>query len=57
MEKINQSGLAIVFRNSEPKREREYPSTWLLLAGDHILKVVIARDVETRPHVVWKEAA
>jgi len=57
MEKINQSGLSIVFGNHKPKREREYPSTWLLLAEEQVLKVVVTRDAETRPHVIWKEAA
>ena len=57
MEKVNQSDLAIVFRNPKPRREREYPSTWLLLAGKHALKVIVTRDAETRPHVMCTEAA
>jgi hypothetical protein len=57
MDKVNQSGLAIVFRNPAPRREREYTSTWLLLAGEQALKVVVSRDAETRPRVIWKEAA
>jgi len=44
-------------QNHKPKREREYPSTWLLLAEEQVLKVVVTRDAETRPHVIWKEAA
>jgi hypothetical protein len=57
MKRINQSGLAIVFGNREPRREGEYPSTWLLLTGDRVLRVVVTHDAETRPHVIWKAAA
>ena len=57
MKKINQSGLAVAFRNPEPGREREYPSTWLLLVGDQLLEIVVTHDAEARPHVTWKEAA
>ena len=57
MEKINQSGLAIVFRNPAPRRDREYTSTWLLFATEQVLKVVVSCDAETRPHVIWKDAA
>ena len=46
---VNQSDLAVVFRNSKPRREGEYPSTWLLLAGGQALKVLVIRDAETRP--------
>lgn len=57
MEKAHQSDLEIVFRNPEPRRGGEYPSTWLLLAGEQALKVLVTRDAETRPHVIWTEAA
>jgi hypothetical protein len=49
---VNQSDLAVVFRNPKPRREGEYPSTWLLLAGGQALKVLVIRDAETRPHVI-----
>lgn len=57
MKKINQSVLAVAFGNPEPRREREYPSTWLLLVGDQVLEVVVTHDAEARPHLTWKEAA
>ena len=57
MKQINQAGLEIVFRNPEPNRKQEYPNTWLLLAGDQTLKVVVNRGADTRPHVICKEAA
>ena len=57
MEKVHQADLEIVFRNPEPRRGGEYPSTWLLLAGEQALKVLVTRDAETRPHVIWTEAA
>jgi hypothetical protein len=55
MQSINQSGLAVVFRNPEPKRELQYPESWLLLTPTRQLKIFVSRD--GAPHVVRKEAA
>ncbi len=57
MDQMNEAGLQIVFRNPEPRRERDYPTTWLLLVGNQTLKVVVNRGTDTRPRVIYKEAA
>jgi len=57
MVKVDQSDLAIVFRNPDPRRELEDPSTWLLLKEGQVLKVVITHDAQRRPHISWTEAA
>jgi hypothetical protein len=53
----NTAGLAIVFRNPQPRRETRYPDGWMLLSADHQFKVLVCRDETRRPHVIHKEAA
>ncbi len=54
----NESGLAIVFRNSAPRRESQYATTWLSHAGDRPpLKLVVCSHGASRPRIVHKEAA
>jgi len=57
MQPANKSGLAIVYRNSQPQREAQYPNGWTLLTGDGQFKVFVCRDHASRPRVVRKEAA
>ena len=57
MKPVNTAGLAIVFRNTEPRREPQYPDGWTLLTSEGQLKVFVARDDARRPRVVRKEAA
>ena len=57
MRPANTAGLAIVFRNPQPRRETRYPGGWILLSHDHQFKVFVGRDETRRPRVVHKEAA
>jgi hypothetical protein len=57
MKPVNTAGLAIVFRNTEPQREPQYPDGWTLLTSDGQLKIFVCRDDARRPRVVRKEAA
>jgi hypothetical protein len=57
MQPINTAGLAIVFRNPEPRRESQYPDGWTLLTSDGQLKIFVGRDNARRPRVLRKEAA
>ena len=57
MKPVNTVGLAIVFRNSEPRREAQYPEGWMLLSSDRRLQIFVGRDDARRPRVVRKEAA
>ena len=57
MKPENTSGLAIVFRNSLPQREAQYPVAWNLLTRDNRFKVLVCREGASRPRVVRKEAA
>lgn len=57
MQPVNTAGLAIVFRNSEPRRESQYPDGWTLLTSDGQLKIFVCREDAGRPRVVRKEAA
>jgi hypothetical protein len=53
----NTAGLAIVFRNPQPRRETRYPDGWILLSRKHQFTVLVCRDETRRPHVIRKEAA
>ncbi len=57
MQPVNTAGLAIVFRNPEPRLEPQYPDGWTLLTSDGQLKIFVCRDDARRPRVVRKEAA
>jgi len=57
MQVANTAGLAVVFRNTQPQREAQYPDRWILLTGDHEFQVLVCRDDVRRPYVVGKEAA
>jgi hypothetical protein len=57
MKPLNTAGLAIVFRNTEPRRELQYPEGWMLLTSNRQLKIFVCHDVARCPRVVRKEAA
>jgi hypothetical protein len=50
-------GLAIVFRNSEPKREAQHPDNWILLTSVCQVRIVVCHDRGSRPRVIRREAA
>ena len=50
MQPLNTAGLAIVFRNPEPRRESQCPD-------GRQLKIFVCRDDARRPRIVRKEAA
>jgi len=57
MTPVNRSGLAIVFSNSQPRRESQYPDRWLLLRRNLLVRIYVSRDSASRPSIVKKEAA
>ncbi len=57
MSQTSQSGLTIVFRNPQPKRELQQTTTWLLYARDFDLRIVVWHDRGSRPRILSKEAA
>lgn len=57
MQPVNPAGLTIVFRNPEPRRESQYPNTWLLQAERQALKIFVVLDGANRPRIVRREAA
>ena len=57
MKPANTAGLAIVFRNPEPRREAQYPEGWMLLSSARRLQIFVGRDDARRPRIVRKEAA
>jgi len=57
MQTVDGSGLSVIFRNPEPKRELQYPGVWLLITQDRKLNIFVSHDDATQPRVVRKEAA
>jgi hypothetical protein len=58
MTHTNETGLEIVFRNPEPRREVRNSSTWLLCSRDREdFRVFVSCDSVSRPRIVRKEAA
>jgi hypothetical protein len=57
MQPVNTAGLAIVFRNPEPRREPQYPNGWRLLTSDRQFNILVCHDDARRPRIVRKEAA
>jgi|GraSoiStandDraft_43_1057313.scaffolds.fasta_scaffold30767_1 hypothetical protein len=57
MSQTSESGLKIVFRNPQPKRELQQTTTWLLYARDFDLRIVVSHDRGNRPRILSKEAA
>jgi len=57
MKPVNTEGLAIVFRNPEPRRESQYPDGWMLNTSGRQFKIFVGRDDTRRPRIVRKEAA
>ena len=57
MKPVNTAGLAIVFRNPEPRRESQYPFGWTLLTSDREFNVFVCLDSARRPRIIRKEAA
>jgi hypothetical protein len=50
--------LTIVVRNISPKRERQYPRSWLLFASDRDpVRIHISHSFEGAPKVTDKSAA
>ncbi len=56
MQPVNTVGLAIVFRNPEPRREPQI-SGWMLLTSDRQFNILVCHDDARRPRIVRKEAA
>ena len=57
MKPVNTAGLAIAFRNPEPRRESQYPNGWMLNTSARQLKIFVGRDDARRPRIMRKEAA
>jgi len=58
MTHTNEAGLAVVFRNPEPRREGQNSSTWLLCSRNREdFRVFVSCDGVSRPRIVGKEAA
>jgi hypothetical protein len=55
MKPVNTAGLAIVFRNPEPRREAQYPEGWMLLSSDRWLQIFVGRDDARRPALFGKK--
>lgn len=51
------ANLMIIVSNDQPKREEQYPRTWLLHKGSDTIEVHVAHDNENRPRVLVKGAA
>jgi hypothetical protein len=51
------ANLIVIARNDQPKREEQYPQTWLLFKGDNMIEVHVAHDSLNRPLVRDKGAA
>ena len=54
MSQTSESGLKIVFRNPQPKRELQQTTTWLLYARDFDLRIVVSHDRGNRPRILSK---
>jgi hypothetical protein len=50
---VNDNGpsLTIIARNTAPKREELYPSTWMLYSGGHAIRLHVAHDLESHPYI------
>lgn len=51
------ANLMIIVSNNQPKREEQYPRTWLLYKGEETIEVHVAHDSQSRPLVLDKGAA
>ena len=51
------ANLIVIARNDQPRREEDYPETWLLFKGSETLEVHVTHDSLERPRVLDKGAA
>jgi hypothetical protein len=54
---LTMEGLTIIASNDHPKRENEYPQTWVLYKQDNTVEVRVIHDRLNRPFVCDKTAA
>ena len=55
---INTSGLTLVVRNPQPRRELQCPNRWVLHSRDGgDFKVMVSHAGMSRPRVIYREAA
>jgi hypothetical protein len=55
---VKKSGLTLVSRNHQPRRELQCPNRWLLHSRDQCdFSVLVSHDGMSRPHIIYKEAA
>jgi len=53
----NRVDLTIIMRNTEPRRERHYPHTWMIYTGGHAIMVHVEHDHASHPYVEGKHVA
>ena len=53
----NHKQLILVSSNPTPRREPQYPATWLIHTMDGTTLVAVFHDKGGSPHVIWGEAA
>jgi hypothetical protein len=57
MQGENALKLAVIFKNPQPAREKQYPNGWILLSGAQEFHVEVCHDEGRHPRVVRREAA
>jgi hypothetical protein len=53
----NRVDLTIIMKNPAPRRESQYPYTWMVYSGGHAIMVHVAHDPASHPYVEDKHAA
>jgi hypothetical protein len=53
----NRVDLTIIMRNPVPRRESQYPYTWMVYSGGHAIRVHVAHDHASHPYVEDKQVA
>jgi hypothetical protein len=52
------ANLAIVMKNPQPNREKNYPRTWLLYKPERkALKLILTQSIESKPRVKARSEA
>ena len=53
----NRAELTIIVRNPAPRRNGNYPRTWMVYSDGHAIRVYVAHDHASHPYVEDKHAA